>query len=287
MVSKRENPSFGALILRASALAALVAVAAPGMAAAQDDSDGGVKWTLGAGVGGAPDYEGSDDYEVVPIPLLRAAWGRGYNVSISGSTLRALQIRGNAVPNDLISGGRIEAGPLANFRMERDDVDNDRVDDLEDVDPAFEMGAFVGYVHEFQGAKGPTLGANFQFAADVTDEHDGWLLQPGIDFVYPLGDFRFTSRTFSTFATSGYMETYFGIDSDDARRSGLDEFDADAGFKDWGLSLGVNYAITQSWNVGLLGSYTLLLDDAKDSPVTDDEGSEHQLFGGILVSSTF
>ena len=287
MVSKRENKGFGLTVVRIGALAALVAVAAPGMAVAQDDPDGGVKWTLGAGVAAVPDYEGSDDYEAAPIPLLRADWGRGYNVSISGSTLNAFQIRGNAVPNDLFSGGRIEAGPLANFRPERDEVDNDRVDDLEDVDPAFEMGAFVGYVHEFQGPKGPTLGANFQFAADVTDEHDGWLLQPGIDFMYPFGDFRLNARTFSTYATSGYMDTYFGIDSDDARRSGLDEFDADSGFKDWGIGLGLNYSITPAWTIGVLGRYTLLLDDAEDSPVTEDEGSEHQFVGGMLVSFTF
>lgn len=267
----------------ASLIVLLVVSVAPVVAAQDGGSSGGVDWTISAGASLVPDYEGSDDYEPFPTLGVRAAWGDGYLVQLGPSTLRALQLRANIVP-----GGRFQAGPLLNFRPERDDVDNDRVDDLDDVDNAFELGGFLGYIHRLQGPRGATVGANFQFAADVSSAHEGWLFQPGIDFATPLGEsFRFNLRGFSTFATEDYMSTYFGIDAKNAAFSGLDRFDADAGFKDVGLGVGLTYLITESWRLGVQGAYTRLIGDAEDSPVTDDEGSANQFFGGVSVSFGF
>lgn len=264
-------------------LTTLVFAAASPAFAQDTGSSGGVDWTLGAGAVLAPDYEGSDDYEPYPSLRVNAAWGDGYFVDLGGSTLRALQLRGNVIP-----GGRFQAGPLLNFRQERDDVDNDQVDDLDDIDNALELGGFIGYVHKFQGSRGMVLGANFQFAADVSDTHNGWLLQPGVDFALPFGEsFTFTARGFSTYATEKYMSTYFGIDNKNAGFTGLDRFDADAGFKDVGLGLGLNYQISQSWGLNLQGGYTRLIGDAEDSPVTDDEGSANQFFGGVGFTFSF
>ena len=54
-------------------LSALALVVAPG-AMAQESWN----WTLGLGAGAAPDYEGGDDYEAVPIPYFRAQKGYRY-----------------------------------------------------------------------------------------------------------------------------------------------------------------------------------------------------------------
>ena len=45
------------------------------------------------------------------------------------------------------------------------------------------------------------------------------------------------------------MKAYFGVDSADASRSGLDEYNADAGVKDVGLNAVVSYLITPRWDV--------------------------------------
>src|SRR5689334_2554349 len=44
--------------------------------------------TVGAGVGYLPDYEGSDDYRIIPAAALRASVG-GYSIYTSGTTLFA------------------------------------------------------------------------------------------------------------------------------------------------------------------------------------------------------
>ncbi len=272
---------------RVMATVVVLILALSPMASAQT---GSVKWTLGAGVGVSPDYEGSEDYEPVPVLNARVAWQEGYFVQLGPSTLRALQLRANILPREgsALGPGNFQFGPLANYRPERDDVDNDRVDDLKKVDAAMELGAFVGYAFNLQGDPRTSLGINFQFAADVTDSHGGWLYQPAVDFRSPLGDaLSFSARVFSTYASDDYMRTYFGIDSRNAARSGLETFDADAGFKDVGLNLGLTYDLIQNWQVGARASYTRLLGDAKDSPVTDDEGSANQFFAGLLINYRF
>lgn len=257
------------------------------MAAAQTS---GVKWSLGAGVGAAPDYEGSDNYE--PIPLLRArgAWQQGYTVEVSPDTIGAYQLRGNVLPDSItrVGPGRFRFGPLFNLRLERDDVEDDDVDDLKKVDTAAELGAFAGYDFELGADARSILGLNVQFAGDVSDSHNGWILQPGADFITPLGSsFRLNARVFGTYASEGYMNSYFGIGNGDARRSGLDTFDADSGFKDVGLRVFLDYNITQNWQIGALAGYSRLVGDAEDSPVVDDVGDADQIFGGLLVGYQF
>ena len=46
-----------------------------GLAVDREPTDA-LTWTLGLGVGTTPDYEGGDDYEGVPIPIVRAQKGQ-------------------------------------------------------------------------------------------------------------------------------------------------------------------------------------------------------------------
>ena len=96
-----------------------------------------------------------------------------------------------------------------------------------------------------------------------------------------------TFGAFGTYASDDYMSAYFGIDALDSLRSGLPVYDADGGMKDFGLDFGVNYGITQNWDLrGLLQLKQLTGDADDDSPVVD-EGSETQLFGAVLVVYNF
>ncbi len=83
------------------------------------------------------------------------------------------------------------------------------------------------------------------------------------------------------------MSEYFGIDSKDAQRSGLDQYNADAPFKDVGVGASFGYAIAERWGLNLATGYKLLLGDAKDSPVVDDQGPKHQFVGAVSVSYTW
>jgi len=257
-----------------SALAQGIAPADAGLPSALAGEAGGPpdQWafSLGAGAGFAPDYEGSEDYEVVPLLLARVQRNEIF-VALEANTLRA-----NLLPIPVF-----QAGPLIRYRPERNDVENDAVDDLEKVDAAVELGGFVGF--ETQGWHG-----RVEITQDVADAYNGWLVgaRGGYRAVFSPS-LSLNTTAFTTYASDDYMETYFGIDGANAARSGLDTFNADAGFKDVGLSLAAHYGGREGWGLTGIAAYKRLLGDAEDSPVVDDEGNPNQVLAGLVITYGF
>ena len=83
------------------------------------------------------------------------------------------------------------------------------------------------------------------------------------------------------------MDEYFSVTAAGAAQSGLRQFNAGDGIKNFGASSSLNYRFSESWGASLLFSYSRLTDDAEDSPITDDEGSADQFFGGLIGTYTF
>ena len=228
------------------------------------------KFELGIGAGFAPDYEGSEDYEAVPLPYARANWASGQYVQ-----LLINKIKGNVLPNDTWS-----FGPMLQYIGSRADVDNNRVDDMQNVDASVMVGAFGG-------VKIDRWNASIEARQDVADGN-GFLLTLNGGYNLPINDqWKLGFGASTTYADGAYMNTYFSVDGGDAARSGLKKYDADSGFKDVALNLNANYKFHENWSVMGLLRYTRLVGDAEDSPVVDDEGDENQFFGGVLVKYSF
>jgi outer membrane protein len=249
-----------------------------GTAVAQQDIDvtaaetlGLEQSVLGLGVGYAPDYEGSDDYQAVPLLQARFNLSNDMYFSLLGTTARL-----NLIPSEAW-----HFGPLLRYRAERNDVDNDRVDAMEKVDAAVEAGAFLSY-------NLPSWIFSVSAAKDVADAHDGLVVDVGAGYRFKFQE-QTTMTLFAktTYADEDYMDTYFGIDPADAARSGLPTFEADSEWKDVGGGILVQHNLNRNW--GLLGvvKYTRLLGDASDSPIVDDEGDENQGLLGLIVNYRF
>ena len=226
---------------------------------------------VGAGLGAAPDYEGSEDYIAVPIPFF----------SIRSDSGRFLEIAGNKLRANVLGSKMWAVGPYAQYIPKRGDVDNDRVDRMKNVDAAFMLGAFgqvkLGDFH-----------LRLQGAQDVTDSNEGFLAQLGAGYTLPVSQsFRMTFDAFTTYADDDYMSTYFDVNRKDHNRSGLHRYDADAGIKDVGLSLTTNCNPWEHWRFMGIVSYTRLTGDADDSPLVDDVGDPNQYFGGLVVIYQF
>jgi outer membrane scaffolding protein for murein synthesis (MipA/OmpV family) len=132
-----------------------------------------------------------------------------------------------------------------------------------------------------------SLGVGVQLEGDVANGH-GYLISPYLSGRQRLmAGLTVAGNLSTTWASESYMSDYFGVDSADARRSGLDRHNADAGIKDVSLGLSLGYDITPNWQVSLLGRYARLLGDAADSPIVDDVGSKNQFFGGLLAAYRF
>jgi len=251
-----------------------------------DPNDQSDTFSIGAGAGMIPDYEGSNDYKFIPIAGIK---GR-----VSGINFYT---RGTYLYVDLIKRGdsnvQFDVGPIAGVRPIRTGkVHDDAVDALPELDTAFEVGGFAGIT--YYGLTNPydALSFHVDVITDVADAHGSTLITPTIDFATPLSRTTYVGASLSAeWAGDGYADYYFSVDPAGSLASGLPVFDADGGFKHWRLGLFANQSLsgdlTHGWSIFGVGLYTHLAGDFADSPIVDDRGSASQWFGGLGVAYTF
>lgn len=218
-----------------------------------------------------PDYEGSDDYELQPLPIAR--WiRRGAYLELYGNTLTA-----NVIP-----ASPLQAGPVLSWRRSRSDVEDPRVDRMRDVSGALEAGGFIGLMlYDAESRRHLRLMA--QLLQDVSGSHDSHSATLKLEGGTPFGDdWAVDVQMFADYGGGNFMDSYFSVDADNAARSGLSRHDADAGFADAGLRVMVSHQFTDHWGIGVIGGYKRMLGDAGDSPVVADVGSRNQFLGALV-----
>ena len=244
------------------------------------DADG---FTIGLGAGFVPDYEGSDDYRIIPGGAIRGKVG---NISFS--------TRGLYLFVDVISGGSdvdFDLGPIAGLRLNRSSkIKDDVVDLLPELDMAFEVGGFAGV--SFHGLTNPydTLAVRLDAVKDIGDAHGSTVITPNLEFSTPLSRSLFMGASLSAdFVSNDFADYYYSITPVDALASGLAPFDADGGMKSWKIGLLANYSLSggdllHGWSLFGTANYSHLLGDMKDSPIVDDRGSASQWFTAAGVA---
>ncbi len=232
---------------------------------------GAADWGVGGGVAVVPDYIGSDDYEAAPLPFFTVDFDNHMNIHLVGN-----RIQSNLLPHPIW-----KAGLVGEYIGERDDVDNNKVDDLQDVDTSFMLGGFIGF--EYEGWNG-----RFETMADVADGNDGVLTRVaggwGTRFAESM---KIGLEAFTGFGDGDFMSSYFGVDGADSRRSGLDTYDADAGIYEVGLNVNYSWNFTGAWNLHVIGGVSQLVGDADDDSPVVDEGSETQGVAGLMITYHF
>ncbi|MDQ7250603.1 MipA/OmpV family protein [Dongia sedimenti] len=266
----------GALMLGLGLTAAAAALAEE----AKGDGEGGFNGYLSLGGAVVPDYQGSEDYTPAPFWAGKLGYDE-YYVELRGAKLRA-----NVMPAVLPFG--FEFGPALAYRFGRDDVANDRVDDLRDVDSTLAVGAFAKLYTGDLFQPGDELAFGVESLTGVGKDRDGTTIEFGPSYGFsPWERVRLGFKLSATYASDRYNETYFGIDADNARRSGFSTYDAEGGIKDIGFSVNANYQWTEHWGItGMIG-VTRLVGDAADSPIVDDAGSATQGMAALGISYRF
>jgi outer membrane protein len=238
---------------------------------AEAEAVGKTAVAVGLGPGVAPQYEGSDDYSLVPIPFVSVKFSNDMNILWVANLARA----------NLIPSRTWMAGPMLQYIRERNHVDNNKVDKLDTVDASLMAGGFVGFrIDQFS--------LSLEAMQDIADGNDGAIVRLRGGYHLPISKVWSASiNAFTTWADSDYMSAYFGINQSNANKSGLKTFNADSGFKDVGISLPVTYSPWEHWSIMGAVAYKRMLGDAEDSPVVDDEGNANQFVGGMLLIYRF
>jgi len=284
--------------------AALFAGAAPafGQASAPaptlpDPNDQSDTLTIGAGAAFIPDYEGSDDYRIIP-----AAAARGRVGGIAFFT-RATYLYVDLVPR---GSGKIEldAGPIAGVRFNRSGkIKDDIVDLLPERNKAIELGGFVGVTAHGLTNPYDSLSVRVDVVKDVGNGHGSTVITPTIDFGTPLSRHTYVGASLSAdWVGGGYADYYYSVSPAESAATAemlgnllggvrVRAFDADGGFKGWKAGLLANQSLTGDLTHGLslfgTAGYSRLAGDFKRSPIVADRGSASQWFGAIGLGYTF
>jgi outer membrane scaffolding protein for murein synthesis (MipA/OmpV family) len=251
-----------------------------------DPNDKSDTFTIAGGAAYIPDYEGSDDYRIIPAVAIR---GRVSGISFF---TRSTYLYVDVVPR---GEGAVEfdVGPIVGARLNRTGhIHDNRVNDLPDRKTAIEVGGFVGFT--YHGLTNPydALSVRVDVVKDVGGAHSSTLVTPTIDFGTPLSRTTYVGASLSAeWAGGGYADYYYSIRPGASLASGLPVYDAGGGFKNWRAGLLLNQSISGDLTHGVslfaTGAYSHLSGDFKDSPIVDLRGSASQWLGAIGLAYTW
>lgn len=268
----------GTLGLSASlASAADMAWSNPAYAAEANDR----QWTLTLG-GYAmyqPEWMGADDYEFGFKPI----------ISISRADRLSRFRSFNDNPSlALFDTGVFEAGIVGKLDWKRDSSSAFALRGLSDIDYAFEVG---GYAQWFP-VDWLRLRGELRYGFGGFDGVVGDIALDAIYFSEPLGGITISAGPRMTLASSGYVDTYYGItpaESAFAQALGnpLTPYEAGGGIYSVGFGGQILKRFTENITGSVFAEYKYLMDDAADSPLVVQHGDRNQFQAGVSLSYTF
>ena len=227
---------------------------------------------VGLGVGGYPDYIGSDDYSVGVAPVAR--------ISLGGE--RFAQLFATDLKVNLINHRNWRLGPELLYRFGRKDVDDPIVDKMNEIDGSLDLGLSGGYTWIDPQESRKRVGIDAWGLWDVSGVHEGAAAGARVFGMYPVAQpVTLAAGAAMTWGSDNYMDTYFGVSSPDSIKSGLPVFAASSGMRDARGWLVGMFHFNRNWHLAGGVTYSRLLGDAADSPVVSERGSENQWVFGV------
>jgi outer membrane protein len=216
----------------------------------------GEDWSIRIGALGIykPAYEGSDDYELKGFPIIDITLRDTFFLNVPKGLGAYVWNR-----NDF------KLGLSIGYTFGRDEDDSSDLKGLGDID----SGATANVL--FKWAIGD-VALDARYEEQITGQDTGFQVHLGLGY-----DLRIAEKTIlkpsikTTYASSDYMEEYFGISPSQSTRSGMLVYDAASGFKSLGFQIMATYRLDQHWGILAIAGYDRLVGEAADSPVVKDE----------------
>jgi len=251
-----------ALVLQGGAGGA-AAQPGPGMNPAPRDEG-----AVGFVVLGGPRYAGSDEQRARLLPFISYRWANGWFAGLENGVGYNFSGR-----SDLQYGVRL----TADFGRKEDA--SQALRGMGDVDAQPELGLF----YDQRWAAGVSLKAAWRHGSG--NEQKGSLLELGAGYALPLGiPSKVTLGVSVSVANQDYMQQYFGVDAQQAARSGYAPYTPEAGLRDLRAGVNLLHPLGPRWglNAGLLA--VRLSDEAALSPLVRER---NYLLGTVGMAYKF
>lgn len=253
-----------------------------------------IEYTLGAGGAIMPDYSGSDDYEGNALPLIGVQWENETSTPQDGlafglhsaeiGVMNGLQIEPLRFQQD---NHAISAKIGITPEFGRDEDDNKALNGLGDIDLHGAANLTLSYAPAQPQSK-HFLTAEAELKHDITGETDSMTLGANIKGNHAFQDKTIISHgPHITWSNQEHMQSYYGINTQQAARSGRSQYNAQSGLHDAGYSITAKHRLSERLGLMVHGQYDRLLSDAADSPIVDQDGSASQFRVITGVSYSF
>lgn len=245
-------------------------------------------FTIGAGVGVGPSYEGSDDYVIFPAVAFQGQLG---GVTINP---RPFGLALDFIDDPADARVSFALGPVVRVRRERtSNIVDPVVARLGRLGTAVEVGAAAGITLNRPLTGYDTLTATLDLRRDVAGAHDGTVIAPSLSYFTPVS--RGAAVVLAVGAEhvdDSYADYYYSVTPTGSALSGLPVYRARGGWKN--LSLSALGAVDLNGNLAdggfalfVGGNYSRLLGNFADAPIVSMRGSAGQFTAAIGVGYTF
>jgi outer membrane scaffolding protein for murein synthesis (MipA/OmpV family) len=231
-------------------------------------------WYLSLGAAGsmAPEFEGSDKLIFRAAPMI--------SLGKKGPEARFAS-RNDNISLALHDGGSVRAGAVGKIVFPRDEDDSDDLKGLDPVKWGGEVGGFAEvYPTDWLRVRGEVrqgFRAHHGVVADVAADA----------FKDVTETVRVSGGPRVSMASADYFDTYYGVDAEESRKSGLKEYDPGGGFKSIGVGGAVTWKATDKLTASLYGEYARLVGAAADSSLVKERGSVDQFMVGLSTAYRF
>lgn len=243
---------------------------------------------VGVGAVSMPSYEGSNDRTISP---LAGVFGRVAGVGINP---RAAGIALDFIPEAKGQRVSFSLGPLIRYRANRSGgIKDPVVRRLGELDAVVEGGiaggvTLTGLLNAFDRI---SVGADVRW--DVSGKGSGRVIAPGVTYFTPVSKGQVIGGRFGAeFVDRKYARYNYAVDAAGSAASGLPQYAARGGFKEW--NLGAFTAVDLSGNfldggfaLGVGAQYSRLQGSAAETPITAVRGKRGQWFVGGGLAYTF
>jgi outer membrane protein len=251
--------------------------------AAKELEQQGWKLSVGSGLIVAPAFTGAKTYSLLAVPDIRVTY----------KDLLFANVR-DGVGYALINQDGWRVGPMVSYTFKRSEKyggsifriaggDKGALLGMGDVAGTVSPGGFVEYafkpykaqLHLHKGVTG-----HEGFVAEGRVSYGGVLRFNGPPLIYAFGPHI-------KFGDQKFVNAYWGISAEQSARTGLKQYNADAGITAYGVNAFALMPLSRAASLSVIAGYDRLAPPVTDSPLVRERGSANQAIGGLFFSYGF
>lgn len=209
-----------------------------------------VNFAAGAIVLNIPKYSGADDRRFALYPMFDAQWKNGAFLSAR-----------NGLGYNFSKDPALTYGVRLSWHAARDESRSIKLKGLGDVTSAIEPGAFLN----FNLSPNFSLNSSLRYGSGI--DHNGVQISFGGSATTALNNqHRLSANLAATWSNSNYMQSYYGVNAQQAINSAYNQYTPSAGISEVKLATSWHWNIDSNWSLTTGASVSRLTGDAGRSP---------------------